>query len=242
MAWFHQRSLTKRILQELRIDVVLDVGANEGQFGEEIRKIWSGELHSFEPVPGSFRALERRAAGDEHWHVHRFALGDRDHTATIRVSKLPVFSSLLPTNDFCAERFGSDATDVHEESIDVRRLDAVLPTIIPQAAGKRFFLKMDTQGYDLNVFRGLGGFLPRIVGMQSAISHLPIYDGMSHWTECLQEFEQAGFEVAGLFPVNWDDLSVVEHDCVLVRSRARTRQEADPRTDGAPRPTADMAD
>ena len=62
------------MLGELRVDCVLDVGANVGQFGDMLRTIgYMGTIVSFEPVDATFRTLAEHAApmaGGEQcgWH------------------------------------------------------------------------------------------------------------------------------------------------------------------------------
>jgi hypothetical protein len=79
---------------------------------------------------------------------------------------------------------------------------------------------MDTQGWDLEVLAGAERTLDRVVALQSEVSVRPIYDGMPGLTESLQTFEERGFLLSGLFPVNVDrDFAAVEFDCVAVRRR-----------------------
>ena len=66
----------KDIVETHRIDLVLDVGANTGQFGAYLRELgYAGTIHSFEPVEATFQALQRRTSGDANWSCHRMALG-----------------------------------------------------------------------------------------------------------------------------------------------------------------------
>ena len=52
------RSHLRNVFDRYRIDVVLDVGANLGQFGTMIRKAgYRGHIYSFEPVTASFERL-----------------------------------------------------------------------------------------------------------------------------------------------------------------------------------------
>ncbi|MGO9527578.1 MAG: FkbM family methyltransferase [Verrucomicrobiia bacterium] len=97
-----------------------------------------------------------------------------------------------------------------------RRLDDVLDEVAPDCHRKRIFLKMDTQGYDLKVFKGLGNKLDHIVAIQSEVSLIPIYENMPHRTDSISLYERAGFGVAGLFPVTLDACRVIEHDCLMV--------------------------
>lgn len=76
---------------------------------------------------------------------------------------------------------------------------------------------MDTQGYDLEVFSGLGEKIRHVIAMQSEVSVIPIYKKMPAWIESISVFEKQGFQVVGLFPVTRDFLCVIEYDCLLIR-------------------------
>lgn len=215
--WFSYDAQLTSILENHEIDLVIDVGANEGQFARQIRSFYLGEILSFEPVSSTFEKLAAAASFDSNWHVHQLALGSQDSTQTINVSNNTVFSSLLKPNDYCALRFGSESLKMKEEVVTVRRLDELLDVIVPHIENKRIFLKLDTQGYDLEVFKGLGSKLKYVMALQSEVSLIPIYEFMPHWTESIVIFEKAGFGVVGMFPINRDSGRVIEYDCLLTR-------------------------
>ena len=80
---------------------------------------------------------------------------------------------------------------------------------------------MDTQGFDLEVFRGLGAWAEHVIGLQSEVSLLPIYEQMPRMGEAIAEYEKGGFEISGLYPVTSEaDGRVIEYDCVMVRAAA----------------------
>jgi FkbM family methyltransferase len=221
--WFSHRMQLRSVIERCRIDLVLDVGANVGQFAQGIRSYYPGEIHSFEPVSSAYERLAATAGQDPAWKVHRLALGNTDSTRTIHVARHTVFSSLLHTNAFGARRFGEEALAIQDEVVMVRRLEGLLEEIIPDFSGRRVFMKLDTQGSDLDVFQGLQGKQRSVLALQSEVSLVSIYDGMSHWTECVRSYEDAGFRVAGMFPVIADDLQVLEYDCLLVRADGPVR-------------------
>jgi len=216
-AWYSFRSTLRWVLQRQRVSHVIDVGANTGQFGKFMRSIYSGRMSSFEPVSSAFDKLRQATRDDPSWEGYQIALGPKAGVANIRVAPRSNFSSFLGTNDYCVTRFGERTMGTREESVTVRRLDEVLQEISADHTDERIYLKMDTQGFDIEVFSGLGDKLPRVVALQSEISLIPIYEHMPHWTESLEAFEHAGFGVAGMFPVNRDQGRVVEYDCVLTR-------------------------
>lgn len=215
--WFSYRAQLRALLEREHVDLVLDVGANEGQFARSLRAFYAGEIISFEPVSAAFVKLAQAAASDTNWQVNRFALGEEAASQTIHVSNRTAFSSLLMPNDFCARRFGDEAAPMREERIEVRRLDRFLEENVPDIGKRRVFLKMDTQGYDAKVFSGIGRFVSQVVAMHSELSLIPLYEGMTHWLESIAVYGSAGFSVAGTFPVSRDSGAVIEYDCLFVR-------------------------
>ena len=66
------------VVRDQAIDLVLDVGANQGQWARELRaEGYIGTLVSFEPFAEAFDRLDEAAAGDAAWDARRMALGDR---------------------------------------------------------------------------------------------------------------------------------------------------------------------
>jgi hypothetical protein len=101
----------------------------------------------------------------------------------------------------------------------MRRVDNILPELIADVASPRIFLKMDTQGFDHEVLDGAKQCLPLIVGLQSEISVVPLYDGMVPYTESLASYQRLGFELMGLYVVNTtSDRRILEYDCLMARS------------------------
>ena len=76
---------------------------------------------------------------------------------------------------------------------------------------------MDTQGYDLEVFRGTQSIRENLVVLQSEVSHIPIYQHMPHWTVSIEEYERAGFKLVGLYPLNMDGYYFKQSDCIMLK-------------------------
>jgi len=214
---FAQILQIRSIFEKYCIDLLLDVGANAGQFAGEMRAFYKGEILSFEPVSSAFADLKQAASGDPGWKCYPWALGSSTATRTIHVVRSSQLSSFLPLNANCAEHFGQGAAEVGQEQVLIRRLDDALEEVAPSWQGRSIFLKLDTQGFDLEVFRGLGEQGRHIRALQSEVSVIPIYEEMLHWTESVTLYEQEGFQLAGMFPVELDALQVMEFDCLMIR-------------------------
>jgi FkbM family methyltransferase len=225
IAHLHTEQLAA-VLRKLEVNVVLDVGANRGQFAQLLRRIgYTGRIVSYEPVSTNLVQLRAAASSDPQWLVECFALGDVEGTAEINVSPGAAnLSSLLPSTAFGRERFANLRGEVSAtETIQVRRLDAVFDRAVRGVDVPRVFLKLDTQGYDLVALAGAGECADDVVALQSEVSCIAIYDGMPHLTEQIAAYEEAGFTVAGMYPVSRDrsGLAVIEFDLLAVRRHSR---------------------
>jgi hypothetical protein len=106
-------------------------------------------------------------------------------------------------------------------SVPVRRIDEVLPDLLNGFVSPRIFLKMDTQGFDNQVINGVGNFLTQVLGIQSELSVVPLYEGMEHYTDTLAYYERLGFSLMDLFVVSRaQNGQIVEYDCIMARTNA----------------------
>jgi FkbM family methyltransferase len=220
------------LLRMYRVNCVIDVGAHRGQYALGLREAgYDGQIVSFEPVPHAFERLQRAAAGDPRWAVHPLALGREDGETTMNV--VPgTLSSLLPATEFGAGRYPR-LQNAEAVTVQVRRLDGLLDDLVAGVPDPRPYLKMDTQGFDLDVFAGAGERAADFVGMQSEVALMRIYEGTPRMCEALEVYEEAGFEIAALYPLSRQSRTarVLEYDCVMVRASALRRGPAKPSAD-----------
>ena len=218
----------RRLFQHFSIDCVLDVGANKGQFRDFLRMEveYQGAIVSFEPIPALADRLRACARTDGHWEVHGCALGALNGEMTLNVMKATELSSFLrPRAADLEPSFAKDLSRVNsvqeEIRVPVRTLDAVFPTIQRRLGCVAPFLKLDTQGFDVEVARGGPGAMPQMLAIQTEASLIPIYYGMPSYAEAISAFQSLGFDVSGQFPIDNQFPTLVELDCVMVNRRAR---------------------
>ncbi len=183
-----------KALHRFDIELVVDVGANTGQFASELRS--AGYLHeilSFEPLAKAHRTLIAAAARDPKWQVHpRCAIGSRDGEIEINVSANSVSSSVLPMLDTHASA-APDSQYIRSERVPIAKLDTVLPTHL--RPGCRTFIKIDTQGYEWEVLEGARQTLHAISGILCELSLVPLYANQRLWTEMLDRMKREGFSL-----------------------------------------------
>jgi len=187
-------------IRYFNIDLVVDIGANTGQFATEFRAGgYSGRIVSFEPLSAAHDQLIRASIGDPAWYVHkRCALGSRLGEVELNISGNSVSSSILPmlaTHD----RAAPESAYLGRETVPLTTLDQVAP---PYLAGANApFLKIDTQGYEWQVLDGARAILPQVRGILIELSLVPLYKGQRLWRECIERLEAEGFVLWALQPV-----------------------------------------
>lgn len=210
------------LFRELRIDCVLDVGANRGQYRDFLRDRvgFDGWIISFEPVPRAVALLRDRAATDPRWLIHGYALGSEDGRQSMNVMK-PDFLSSFRTPDYSKVRLYTEREVFdHVESVEVRALDSVIGELRRSHRMDNPYLKLDTQGFDLEVIQGASSTLPTIRALQTELSVRPFYEKAPTHREMLDAMTARGFDITAMFPVGRDErLRVIEFDCVMINAR-----------------------
>jgi FkbM family methyltransferase len=183
-----------RLLKEREVSLVLDVGANAGQYATRLRADgYRGRIISFEPLGAPYARLEAFAADDPNWETRRIALGAAAARKTINVSENSYSSSLLPICDVTVTA-APDARYVEEEEVEVVTLDSL------DIPARRNFLKIDVQGYELQVLRGANESLQRVLAVELELSLVPLYAGQALAPEICAFLREHGFVPLALEP------------------------------------------
>lgn len=181
-------------LKENNIDYLFDIGANEGQFSEELRYYgYKGEILSFEPLIEAHKKLIINSKNDTMWTVYkRVAVGDKNSQNTINVSKNSVSSSILEINKEHIDN-APDSKFISQQVIDEKRLDNIFNEL--DTKGKNLFLKIDTQGYESKVLDGAENVLKNFRGILIEVSFTELYKKQKTWLELIKQIENLGFYI-----------------------------------------------
>ncbi|MFT4691607.1 MAG: FkbM family methyltransferase [Limisphaerales bacterium] len=193
----HPIARRRMFLTSLGTDLVLDVGANAGQFAQQLRvdTEYRGRIVSFEPLKSAFELLAASADADPLWEVNHCALGGEDGSGEINVAGNSFSSSLLdmlPRHEESAPQ----SKYVGRESITIKRLDSVFEDIAD--ANSRVYLKIDTQGFEDRVISGAENSLARIDAIQMELSLEPLYAGEVTFTDMCSRLRGLGYQLVSV--------------------------------------------
>lgn len=184
-------------LNNFEIDLVLDVGANEGQFAKSIRSSgFMGEIVSFEPLSNAYKLLQKNSKKDRKWAIHsRAAVGSEVGKIKINISANSTSSSILPMLNKLLVAAPYTAY-VGVEEVPIITIDSVYSQYI----NRNVFLKVDTQGYEAQVIKGAVNSLPMIKGVLLEMSLVPLYEGQKLWEETINLMKDSGFRLWAILP------------------------------------------
>ena len=212
-------SFTRELLSGVPPDLVLDVGANRGQYRSWMRDRvgYRGRGVSFEPLPDAAEMLRRAAEGDPLWQVQEMALGPSKGRLTLHVTGLEGQMSSALEPDRSQTSALADASRVTDQ------IDVAMETVDEHLPGddSTVLLKLDTQGYDLEVLRGAGPRLDEVSILVTELSFTGLYTGQPPASEVLSFLRERDFVLAGLYRTNEVayPLRMLEGDATFVHRR-----------------------
>ncbi len=181
-------------LEELGLGAlkIVDVGARWGAGESWFRIAPLGRLYGFEPDPEECARLNSQPS----FSCEQFfpmALGKVDGEAVLHVTRQPACSSLFPPSEFMRERFPtlrSDMELVSECKIPITRLDTWAAAT---GVDRVDFIKIDTQGGELDVLLGAGDLLRGCLGIEAEVMFSPLYVGQPLFADIDNYLRQLGF-------------------------------------------------
>jgi len=206
-------------LHSFGIDLIVDVGANTGQYAMGARSGgYKNRLVSFEPLTEAHALLTANSSKDALWDVYaRCAVGNQDGEIEINISGNSVSSSILPMLAAHSDA-APESNYVSAERTKIIRLDSVFGSLL--RGEQNIFLKIDTQGFEYEVLQGASDSLEKIKAIQLELSLVPLYKGQRLWNFLIEHLTRKGFSVWSFIPVFADTRTgrLLQMDAILYRA------------------------
>lgn len=137
-----------RFLKSKNPKLILDVGANEGQFAQLCLRLTEAEVISFEPHPLTFQKLQKNIQNNR-WRGFEMGLGSEN-------GELELFDHAGQAGSQHASFQQGVFTEVHQtayetHSVAVKTLDSLAAEFGDQPID---LLKIDVEGFELEVLKG----------------------------------------------------------------------------------------
>lgn len=177
---------------------VIDVGANQGQFASHLLTMpsFNGQILSFEPEKISHENLVKKASKISNWKVgNRVAVGDENGDVELNVAGNSVSSSILKVNQKHVESAPHSRT-VETQKVRIVRLEDEIEEF--DNTMSNIYLKVDVQGFELEVLRGATKLFEKTSVIQLEVSLVSLYEGQADWIEIHQYMNNNKFRLWGI--------------------------------------------
>lgn len=217
--WKFQRN---QWVQQILPSLVVDVGANTGQWARDYRNSFPrlGRLISFEPDGRAWAEYERNLLGFQAELV-RHAAGSAAGTAQLfEWSVSGGSSSLMPLTNHGEAITGQSQERLEGTQVLVVRLDDYLREVVANLPNKDVYIKIDVQGGELNVLDGLQGIISSVSAVEIEIPLLMVYQGGSSTLEILRKLNSWGFTMVSAQTERWNSYKMLaaDFDALFVRT------------------------
>jgi|TARA_B110000211_G_C13994039_1_gene515359 FkbM family methyltransferase len=178
----------KKIIKSLEIETFIDIGANKGQFAMMANKIYpNSTIICFEPQKAPFETLQKVFKGFENIKMFQFACGSKSEITEINVSNENDSSSILNITNNQKNLYPSTFY-VRKEKIKIVKIEEIINLT---EIKKPIFLKIDTQGYELEILKGINLNLIKYVYVEC--SYIELYEGQPLFHEIKEYLENRNF-------------------------------------------------
>jgi FkbM family methyltransferase len=181
-----------RVIDELGVHTIVDIGANRGQFALCARRLYpKAKIFSFEPLEKPAASYRKLFGNDPLVRLFNNAISETPGSATMYVSRWDVSSSMLPFAQAQHDNFPF-TEESRRETVAVATLaDCLNQDSIEGVA----LLKMDVQGYELTALRGCEDLLDRFRFVYVEASFIELYVGQALATDVIAYLFGKGFKL-----------------------------------------------
>jgi FkbM family methyltransferase len=178
------------VLKGTIFDFIVDVGANRGQFALVARKVFpKARILSFEPLVEPIQIFKRVFERDHNITLYPFAIGREKTNSTIHITKEDDSSSMLPVAKLQSDLFPG-AMETETRQVTVYPLSQIIePASIPPDS----LLKIDVQGYELEVLQGCEDILQKFSHLYIECSFVELYEGQALAYQIIAWLEERNF-------------------------------------------------
>jgi FkbM family methyltransferase len=182
-------------LTNQNINSIIDVGASEGGFASKARELFRGaKIYSFEPIPSSYKTLTKKFKSDKNFKAFNIALGNTVGQLEFHLNEHIGASSFLKTSNL--------HVDAHPYTKNYSKIkvasDKMDNLVEASELTQNVILKLDVQGYEIEVLKGAEGLLKHVKFIYSEVCFNKLYEEQPLFDEIINFLRERGYRIAGV--------------------------------------------
>jgi len=209
-----------KVLEHIRAKTIVDVGANRGQFALAASLVNPETVFSFEPLPLPAGVYRKIFKGKANFRVFQAAISCDFGVKQMNVSGRDDSSSLLTISALQDQLFpGTRKSGTLE--IKAAPLNEFLNT---KDISHPALLKIDVQGYELQVLEGSESLLPYFSFIYIECSFLELYEEQSLAADIVKKMQVEGFDLVGIYNVSYDKSGIAIQGDFLFEANIKRKE------------------
>jgi len=196
-----------RAFNSLNIEVktYLDIGSNKGQFSILVNGLYPGTtIYAFEPLKKCIKTYANIFSSYDNVSFFQTAIGEEEKEEIIHVSIRDDSSSLLPIGKNQTNIFPG-TEEYNTENVQVKRLNHFIK---PEDLLSPVFVKIDVQGYELEVLKGCDDLIEYFDHIYVECSFIKLYEGQALADEVIQYLGNHSFKLSGIYNMFYDKMGI----------------------------------
>lgn len=210
------RPLFKQIIGKFDIKTVIDIGANNGQYAQHIRKtLPEAYIYSFEPLPNCYQELTSKMAKDKNFKSFNVALGEEDQETIINQSSFHPSSSILKMGELHKKLYPKSKESTPKK-IKIKKLDEILQA---EELIDDILIKIDVQGFEDKVINGGENIIKKATIVIIETSFVTLYESQPLFDQIYNQMKNLGFKYSGSLERHYDRYSnsLIYEDSIFTR-------------------------
>ena len=213
-----KKTYTEKYLSLLDVDIVIDVGVANGT-PILYNSFPSAYLVLVDPVPLSEKVKNELLNG-RNWEFHNYALGSEEGEINMYVDHTQLSKSSVYKRSSLTHQ---SSHKLVREKVKVMRLDRLVKQFKINLSGKRVFLKVDTEGFEKEVFHGASEILSEVDFILMETSFSKRFEVNYDTIGLLHYLGGFGFSISAVADYTMDNLTgkCIHADLLLERKNVK---------------------
>ena len=171
--------------------IIYDIGAHIGTWSLLAKAfIPDSIIHAFEPIESHITEFQNRISDIKDINLHQVALGNQTGNISINITNRSDASSLLEAAELVDEQYGVKKD--REQMIKIFTLDDY---IITQKIPLPDFIKLDVQGYELEVLKGAQQCINHAKWILCEVSFYPYYQNQPLFYDIFEHLKNYSYNI-----------------------------------------------
>lgn len=202
----------RQLLIDYKFDSLIDVGANVGQFSLFADNNNIKQIIVFEPISECQKKIKKIFQNNKNVKIFKYALGSKNETKLMHLTnKLDSSSFYKPTN-YLNKKLNIYSN--HSRKIKILRADKILNKTYNL---KNLLLKIDTQGFELEILKGFGNKISIVSAIYCECSYIKMYEGQPIYKDIIKYLKKKNFYLAKKYNQSFIEKKLFQADFLFLR-------------------------